>query len=166
VVSHRPLSASILLALSWLALASAGCVDDESVFTQGRIEKPCNAAIPVCDVQAACTLKNDEYYEGQFPGGQRVIVTTETDDAKLIARFLLREMLYPGTEMLVQAHTPDCGRFTEEHPQDVDLFDLAGDDRVLEYQLELPGRGDHLVEIFSDMSADYTMTLTIEEEGA
>jgi len=38
----------------------------------------------------------------------------------------------------------------------------AGDDRVLAFELDLPGRGDHLLEVFSDMSATYQMTTTVE----
>ena len=86
-------------------------------------------------------LQDDEFYSGHFPGGLRILIRTETGNNHLIVRVLLTEMLYPGTEMLVQAHTPDCSNLAEEHPINVDLFQVAGDDRTLEFELDLPGRG-------------------------
>ena len=152
--------------LLWCAYLSllAGCVSDESIFTKGRLEDLCNASIPVCDTQAACVLDEDEYIRSEFPGGQRLIVRTETDNATLIVRFLLTDTLYPGTELLVQAYEASCGDFDEEHPWDIDLFEFAGDDRIIEFTLDLPGRGDHLLEIFSDMSSSYLMGVIIEED--
>ena len=143
-------------------LAASGCVDDSRVFTQGRIEDLCNEAIPICGRQAACTLNNDEYFSSRFPGGQRVVTRTEFPDQKLTIRFQLDDLAFPGTELLVQAYSPDCGSYDEEHPRNVDLFSLAGDDRIIEFTLDVAGRGDHLVEIFSDMSASYDMTLSLD----
>lgn len=148
--------------LSLLVLPVLGCVDDTRLFTEGRIEDLCNEAIPICGSQAACTLDNNEFFNGEFPGGQRYIVRTEFEDQKMFARFLLDDLAFPGTEILVKAFTPDCGDFDQKHPRNVDLFDLAGDDRVLEFEIDLPGRGDHLVEVFSDMSATYYMTFDVE----
>ena len=150
----------LLLALG--ALVMTGCVDDSRLFTEGRIEDLCNESIPVCGRTAACTLDNSEFFRGEFPGGQRYIVRTEFEDQKMFARFLLDDLAFPGTEILVKAFTPDCGDFDQKHPRNVDLFDLAGDDRVLEFEIDLPGQGDHLVEVFSDMSATYLMTFDVE----
>lgn len=144
------------------AALATGCIDDTRLFTQGRLEDPCNNAIPICNTQAGCTIHNESFYESEFPGGSRFIVRSEGEKNTLIARFLLDDMIFPGTEMLVQVKTPDCGDFEEEHVQNRDLFELSGDDRVLEYILDLPGRGDHLLEVFSDMSATYQMTTTVE----
>lgn len=146
----------------WLMVG--GCFSDDALFTQGRLEDICNGAIPVCSTQAACTLENDEFYDGFFPGGVRFIVRSETEDARLVVRLLLTEPLYPGTELLVQAHEPGCGQFDEEHIQDIDLFDFAGNDRVIEFEMDIPGRGDHLLEIFSDMASEYTLVTLVEEE--
>ena len=140
-----------------------GCVNDEDIFTEGRIENPCNSAIPVCHVQAACILGEDEFIEGTFPGGRRLIVRTEADDARIVIRFLLKEMAFPGSEMQIQVYRPDCDDFDEEHLVDMDLFELAGDDRILEFELGAAGRGDHYVEIFSDMAADFAMTIEVVE---
>ena len=145
-------------------MGSIGCINNGDIFAEGRLEDTCNDAIPICNTQAACTLQNDEFYSGSFPGGLRIVTRTETENANIVVRFLLNEMNFPGTEILVQARTPDCGDYDEKHPKDIDLFRLAGDDRILEFQLEMPGKGDHLVEIFSDMAAEYLMTTEVEEK--
>lgn len=141
-----------------------GCVDHDENFTRGRIQTTCDGSIPVCDRRADCVVGDDVYLEGTFPGGRDTIVRTESDGNRLIVRFLLRKMVAPGTELLVRAHGSGCGEISEAHPKDVDLFERAGDDRILEFQLDLAGRGDHLLEVFSDMGADYTMTTTVEEK--
>lgn len=143
-------------------LAASGCIDDARLFSQGRLEDPCNNAIPICNTQAGCTVHNESFYAGEFPGGLRFIVRSEAEDSTINVRFLLDNMIFPGTEMLVHVKTPDCGDFSEEHVQNRDLFELSGDDRVLDFILELPGRGDHLLEVFSDMSATYQMTTTVD----
>jgi hypothetical protein len=146
-----------------LALVLTSCGDDESIFVGQRLEQRCNASIPACHTHASCVLTNDSYYSGQFPGGLKTLVRTETEDATLVVRFLLTDMVFPGTELQIMAQTPSCDTFDEVHEKDVDLFELAGEDRTFEYEMDLEGRGDHLVEIFSDMSASYLMTLTVEE---
>lgn len=161
--SNRAALMVIFCALCALAALASGCLDDESVFTEGRLEDPCNGSIPVCRTQAGCVLETDEYFRGVFPGGVRKIVRSDTDKSKLVVRLLLTEPLFPGTELLVQAYASGCGTFKEEHVQNVDLFDFAGDDRLIEFELELEGRGDHLLEIFSDMSSDYILAVIIEE---
>lgn len=155
----RPISAAILLA-STLVVA-AGCNSQRSTFTQGRLEKTCDDAIPTCDTRAGCVVTGDDYTRGTFPGGRSVIVRTHDDDKnRLIVRFLLEEMVSPGTELQLQAYSPDCGDFSERHPTDINLFERAGDDRILEFELPIEGRGDHLLTLFSDMGADYLMTAT------
>ncbi len=150
-------------ALPALALLMSSCVSDEAVFTDGRIEDVCNSAIPVCATRAACILQGDEFYRSEFPGGVRMIVRSETETAKLIVRVLLTEPIFPGTEFRVQAHTPGCGQFDEGVAIDVDLFEFFGDDRTVEYELDIPGRGDHLLEVFSDMSSTYLLTTELVE---
>jgi len=149
-----------------LALAAAsvsGCQSREEIFTGGRIENRCNGAIPVCGQQAACVLSTDQYIRGTFPGGARVIIRTDVDPARLVTRFLLIDQTFPGTEMQVRAYDTGCGDFDEQLYRDVDLFDLAGDDGTLEYHLDVEGRGDHMVELFSDMGSGYLFQVDIED---
>lgn len=150
------------VSLILVLLATTGCVNDDRVFTQGRIQDLCNEAIPICGRSAACGLDDREFLKGRFPGGKRVIVRTEFEDQKLIARFLLDDLNFPGTEFVIQAFSPNCDSFDDVQHRNRDLFQLAGDDQILDFELDVSGRGDHLVEIFSDMTADFTMTFTLE----
>src|SRR5690554_4649021 len=79
------------------ALTLGGCGDDQSVFVGQRLEQRCNSAIPACDTRAACVMHNDMYYSGQFPGGLKTLVRSETDDARLVVRFLLTDMRFSGS---------------------------------------------------------------------
>lgn len=152
---------------SWVVigalLASAGCASSEDIFTGARIENLCNDALPVCGQRAGCVLIGSEYIRGRFPGGQRLIVRTPTDSSRLIVRILLVEQVFPGTELLVRAANTGCDGFDEVLQQDVDLFEVAGSSQTLEKELEVEGRGDHLVEIFSDMASGFALTVEVED---
>lgn len=151
------------IALIFVGCLLAGCRDAEDIFTSGRIENRCDNAIPVCSAQAGCILNSDQFLRGEFPGAQLVIVRSEVEKARLVVRFLLFDQTYPSTMLQVKAYAPGCGEFDEEISKDRNLFDLAGDDGVIEYHLEMNGIGDHLVEFFSDMHAGFLFTIDIEE---
>lgn len=147
---YRPLSGAALC-LSVLS----GCGDAESFFTDGRIEQRCNEAIPICNAQASCVLQDDQFLRDDFPGGKVFMVQTEAEETELVARFLLVDPRASGTELFVRVHTTACGTFEEGRTKDRDLIDYAGDDGIIDYELTIKGRGDHLVEIFSDMSSNF-----------
>ncbi len=142
-------------------LGLAGCVDAEQAFTDGRLEDPCAASVPVCQTRAACVLAPDEYVRGTFPGAQRLIVRTDVDQAKVRVRLLFTEQVYPGTELQLDLWTPGCGDRDRARLVDVDLFDRAGADGVLTFTLDAPGRGDHLLDVYSDLSARWTLTVDV-----
>ena len=139
--------------------ALAGCTAEE-VFTQGRENEPCSAVYPTCysGYFAGCYLDAGKYTEGQFPGMRRILVTTSQVNKTIRVRLFFREMVFPGTEILAQAYEPDCGDVTRDVRQDVDVFAEAGDDQILMFDLDTETPGDHLVELFSDCSADYLLT--------
>jgi hypothetical protein len=145
------------------SLCFSACMTAEDIFTSGRIENICSNAIPTCADVAGCVLNSDQYLRGEFPGGQVVIVRTEVDQARVVARFLLSQEMYPGMLMSVSACSTGCGQCDEEINKDQNLFKLAGDDGILEYHLDIQGRGDHKVEFFSDMASKYLFTIEIEE---
>jgi hypothetical protein len=148
----------------WLlgaALVVAGCQSQEQAFTEGRLEDLCAGAIPICALKAACVLDTDEFVRGTFPGAQRLIAVSDLDRQSLRVRLLLTEMVFPGTELEISVFSLGCGRAETEQRVDVDLFELAGDDRTLEFSFPLDEKGDHLVEVFSDMSAEYVLTFDL-----
>ena len=120
--------------LLWV-VAAAGCADAESIFTDGRIESRCNSIVPICNTQASCVLQEDQYLRDDFPGGKTFIVHTEDEQNSLTARFLLVEPRFTGTELLVRVHNSDCGDYEEGSTRDRDLFDVAGEDSIIDYEL-------------------------------
>lgn len=150
-----------LAMLAMLAMGPA-CVDAQGQFTSGRLEELCNGVVPVCNTRASCTLDPSRFVRSSFPGGQQLLVNSEKPDKKLIVRIFFLEMVFPGTELIVQAHSPDCSGIDTEQIVDGDIFELVGDDLTLEFQLELPEAGDHLVEVFGDLSASYLLTIDVE----
>ncbi len=154
----RLLNATPLL----LGLMVAGCVTAEDEFTQGRLEKTCDGAIPICTFQAACVLGRRDFLEGSFPGGQRFIIHTDDLDQRVVVRLLFTEMIYPGTEFMLQLYGPACSSREEKHVLDVDLFERAGDDQIVEFSLPINTPGDHMLEMFGDMAASYLLAIELE----
>jgi hypothetical protein len=138
-----------------LGVALGGCADAEAEFTSGRIENRCSGAIPACGMRAGCVLGADQFLRGVFPGGFRVVFRTEGDETPLVTRILLTHERFTGTELQVRVFDTGCAEYDEVVYKDVDLFDLAGDDGLFEQELVVRGRGDHLVEVFSDMGSDF-----------
>ena len=160
--SRGPLGGQFALLAAACVLALSGCMSDQQIFTQGRIEDLCTGAVPQCQTQAGCVLDSQHFVRGTFPGDQKVVVHSDAKDATLVVRLLLTTEVYPGTELLEQAFDPDCGDATVKDVTNTDFFALAGDQRVIEYHLALPVAGDHLLEVYSDMSADYLLTADVE----
>lgn len=151
----------IVIGLSLCVLS--GCTTAEGIFTEGRIENRCNDSVPVCGGQAGCVLGTDQFLEGRFPGGQQVIARTDSELTRIVLRFLLVDRVFAGTQIITRAYDTGCTDFDDQRHEDRDLFDLSGDEGILEFHLEVEGRGDHLVEVFSDMGSGFLMTVSNEE---
>ena len=148
-----------LLALGILSACESG----EEAFLDDRLILPCQQAYHICNVPAGCVIDKNHYVEGVFPGTRRLVVKTETRDVKLDVKLYIRSMAAPGTEILVQASEPDCTLDTSrarEHRIDVDIFKEAGDDRTLGFDLEVSEKGEHLLELYSDASAEYLLIVS------
>ena len=150
------------LILVGLAAITTGCFSQEEEFAQGRLENPCAGSIPVCSFRASCVLGRQDFLSGQLPGGQRFVVQADPLDRQVVIRLLFTEMIYPGTEFLLNLYTPGCGNFETEHIIDKDLFARAGDDRIVTFIMPIEEEGDHLLEVYSDMSAAYLLTIDLE----
>ena len=141
-------------------LASMGCQTGEEAFVDDKGLNPCVEAYHICNVTAGCVLDKHHYIEGAFPGTRTVVVRTEERDVRLQVKLYISSMQVPGTEILVQVHEPDCtvDRYKGmDYRTDIDLFEAAGEDRIMSFELEVAEKGEHLLEIYSDASADYVL---------
>lgn len=159
-----PLGPLCLLA-ACLGLGSA-CQSPSVIFTNGRLENRCQTPVAACGIQARCVLGDDEYLRGTFPGGVRFLVRnaqTESEGARITLRVLFDNATSGGTEFFAQVNEVGCSDFTEEQVLEENVLDLAGDDLVLEYDFEVEQRGDHLIEVFSDATANYFLAVIVRD---
>ena len=160
--SPRALAATIA-AIALLGLGS--CQSAEEAFVEGKMLSLCDEAYWICNVPAGCVLEGDEYVEGVFPGIRRVVVVTEKENLNVEVRLFFSTMEAPGTELLVQLYEPDCTVDTDLGQKDlvdVDLFEEAGDDRILAFDLRAQQIGEHLLELYSDSSVEYLMIAEVK----
>jgi len=150
----------ILPTIAFFCLSA--CQSPEEEFAQGKLEKLCDGSIPVCSVHAACIVGDGDYLAADFPGGQRFLVQADRLDTKAVIRLYFEEMVFPGTEFQIKLYGPGCSTLETTHIIDVDLFDRAGDDRIVEFVLPVTDTGDHLLELYSDMAAAYLLTVDLE----
>ncbi len=153
---------SAWLTIVGLAIMSLSCISDESVFTQDRLEALCDQSLPMCSTQGSCVLDETTYVRNIFPGGFRSIVRNDFDEETLVVRILLTETIAPGTELHVELQSSDCGQIEEERIADVDLFEESGSDRTFTFELDFHDDGDHLLSVFSDMNAEYLLSVQPE----
>ncbi|MCP4674739.1 MAG: hypothetical protein GY854_04335 [Deltaproteobacteria bacterium] len=155
------LRTKILIAyLLFICFALTSCQNAEEVFIGSRLLDLCDDAYTLCGVPTGCVLDEDHYSESDFPGTRRVVVYAEEPETTFRVRLFFSKMESPGTELIVQVYEPDCTvekNFASAHLKDVDLFEEAGDDRVLMFEFDTFQEGEHLLEIYSDSSAEYLL---------
>jgi len=148
-----------------VASSLCSCKSPAEAFIDDRMLSLCDEAYWICDFAAGCVLEGDEYVEGIFPGVRRVVVVTEKEDVDVRVRLFFNKMEAPGTELLVQLYEPDCTvnpDLGQVDLVDVDLFDEAGDDRVLTFDLAAQQTGEHLLELYSDSSVEYLLIAAVK----
>ena len=147
-----------MLVLLGLPLWLCGCLSGEEAFVDGRLNAHCDEAYNICDMPAGCVLDKKHYIRSGFPGSKSFVATTEANDVTLDIKLYIATMEAPGTELFIRAYEPDCTLNidkSQKHLEDVDIFKKAGDDRILQFELEAQQSGEHLIEIYSDATADY-----------
>lgn len=138
------------------------CLSAEEEFTQDRLLTLCEENYHICQKPAGCVLDEDHFVEGVFPGTRRVVVVSDEVDGEFRVRVFFKSTLSPGTELLVQMYETNCtlnAALAQERIVDVDIFEESGDDRVLDFELKVQQKGEHLVEIYSDASAEFLLTV-------
>ena len=148
---------------SFMCITLSSCVSNEDSFTSGRLERLCEASLPICQTRVTCQLDEKSYLKGVFPGAEKAMVYTPHPLTTVSIRFLLDEQSFPGTEMLVRAYQVGCVEVIEERLVDVDIFARAGDDRILEFSFDLEGRGDHLIEWYADATVQYVVNIDYKQ---
>lgn len=151
------LRVSMILAVM---LSAVSCLTAEEEFVQDKLYSICDEAYWHCSLATGCILDSSHYVDGQFPGVRRVVVETKENDVDVQVRIFIGDALSGGTEMLVQLYEADCSldrNIGKAQLIDVDLIDEAGDDRVLTFNLHVMQEGEHLLEVYSDMTARFLM---------
>jgi hypothetical protein len=134
-------------------LVVTGCTSAEDAFIGGRRQQLCLSEYPVCAAVAGCEITREVYVETAFPGNQQFIFRSGEADALVGVSVFFRTREFPGSEVLVRLHTSDCGNYEELMTFSGDPFAEAGNDKTLEFELAAGGEGDHLLEVFSDATA-------------
>lgn len=134
----------------------------EESFTSGRERHPCTDGLATCQSStvAGCYLDESTYAEVSFPGTFRALVTTTVAEETIRIHMYQRTVLADGTEMLIQAHEPECSDFSRVTRTDAPICAATGTGEPLTIDLSTIYAGDHLVEIQSDCSSE---TLVIAE---
>jgi hypothetical protein len=163
---NRSLLCMGLLGMGLLGMGLLGCESRIDDFTAGKLENLCQLSIPVCQTRVTCLIDEDHFISGDFPGSSAVLLYAEHPKNRLKVKILLSEEVYPGTELLIRLYDVGCVSSVEKKIKEMDIFLLAGEDQILDFEFELNGLGDHLIEIFSDMNAHYQLIVDIQPQFA
>jgi hypothetical protein len=112
----------------------------------------------MCSVNADCILDAAGYLEGVFPGTRRFVMQNTTPDAEVGLRLFFMNVDAKGTEIFVRLTQPNCEVDTETgefHFEGSDVEARVREEGVLSLTLTLPDRGEYLVEMYADATADF-----------
>ncbi len=154
---------SIIAIFLFCVFSTLSCRTGPEAFVDDRLLSVCDEAYQICSMPAGCVLDRNHYIEGAFPGSRRFVVTTESRDVKINVLIYFESQIAPGTQLLIRAYEPSCSvdsAKAEVLMENVDIFKKAGDDRILDFELEVADVGEHLVELSSDASADYLIIVS------
>jgi len=136
------------------ALTLGGCgLGVEGGFIGNRDLDLCTDTIPQCSTVANCRLGGPTYTETRFPGELQFVVSAPAGATITVALFF-REVRATGSDHLIEFNEPGCFSTEVWRPRVDDLFRAAGDDQILEVSEQMFLEGEHLIRIFSDMTAE------------
>jgi len=143
-------------------VAATGCgLGTEGGFIGGRDLDLCTDTIPQCATTAGCRLGGTTYTETSFPGAIEFIVPAPSESTITVSIFF-REVRATGSDHLIEFNEPGCFSTEVWRPRGDDLFRAAGDDRILEVSEQIFLDGEHLISIFSDMTADVLIKAEVD----
>lgn len=145
-------AAGFAVAASLAGLTGCG-LGTEGGFIGGRDLDLCADTIPQCATTAGCRLGGTTYTETSFPGAIQFIVPAPAESTITVGLFF-RDVQATGADHLIEFNEPGCFSTEVWRPRGDDLFRAAGDDRILEVSEQIFLDGEHLISIFSDMTAD------------
>jgi hypothetical protein len=123
-------------------------------FIDGAQHDPCMANAPVCQTTAGCVMDETKYIEGHFPGFINFIVNT-TANATIVVRIFFETRGHPGEDTEIIWYEPGCSEAYSYESAGVDIFEIAGEDRVFEQEQTVLQEGSHLVDVYSDSTTHY-----------
>jgi hypothetical protein len=150
-----------LMTLSLSGALSACALGAEENFSAGLKLDRCDGTFPICQTSAGCVLGNTNYVEGSFPGSRQFIVPAPA--GSLIAvRIFFRSQVATGVDTEILWNEPGCFDTYQYLSEGIDIFREAGKDGIFEQTQLVLLDGDHLVEVFSDATADYFISVDVQ----
>jgi len=129
-------------------------------FTSGLSRDRCDGTFPVCQTTAGCTMGVGRYLEGSFPGTRQFIVPAPADSVVNVRIFFKREQA-TGIDTEIFWNEPGCFDTYQYLSEGADIFLDAGNSQIFERSHQVFLDGDHLVEVISDMVADYVLVIEV-----
>jgi hypothetical protein len=133
------------------------CGVSEGDFVAGSDYTPCEDNVPAACSKVpvvGCTMGENKYIEGDFPGYRNFLVTTPADTT-IVVKLFFKTRTHPGEDTEIIWYEPGCFDSYNYESEGDDIFAIAGGDRVFAQEQEVKREGDHVIEIFSDARTHY-----------
>jgi hypothetical protein len=137
------------------------CGVSESDFIAGADHDPCMSNVPVCQTTAGCTMAENKYIEGNFPGFVNFVVTTPADTT-IAVRIFFKTLKHPGEDTEIIWFEPGCHDSYTYESLGADVFAIAGGDRVFSQERKVRQAGDHRVDVYSDATTHYFIRVEVK----
>jgi hypothetical protein len=150
----------LILAAGLIVLLGA-CGVSESDFISGADHDPCMANVPVCQTTAGCTMGENKYIEGNFPGFVNFVVTTPADTT-IVVKMFFKTRIHPGEDTEINWYEPGCHDSYTYESMGADIFAIAGGDRVFSQKQRVRMSGDHQIDVYCDATTHYFIRVEVQ----
>jgi hypothetical protein len=151
----------LVLAIGLFLGLLCSCGVSESDFIAGADHDPCMANVPVCQTVAGCTMGENKYIEGNFPGFVNFVVTTPADTT-IVVKMFFKTRKHPGEDTEIIWFEPGCRDYYTYDSRGADIFAIAGGDRVFSQDQKIRQAGDHRVDIDCDATTHYFIRVEVQ----